>query len=274
MQKDRKRGERTLRPERRVSGFRREYVLQENRSAIPRKAAGDIQDNGILAFQVSGKNEGEYGKIVADTINISTNGTKLNLTLDNGALDNGETKTFTILDSSNITGSFAELSKNSRYEFIDNKDGTFDITSVASASNVAIDTGAVEHAEVANAWLDSDKNSITGQAKEIADHLNILSQNNPEKFVEALKALAPSITPITHSEMQSQNQQLFNLVSSRMTSSNIGLSGGDTFKNVGLWVQGLYNKTKYDVEDGFDYSSGNNPHFLTVEELKEMNDLL
>ena len=215
----------------------------------------DIQDNGILAFQVSGKNEGEYGKIVADTINISSNGTKLNLTLDNGALDNGETKTFTILDSSNITGSFAELSKNSRYEFIDNKDGTFDITSVASASNVAIDAGAVEHAGVANAWLDSDKNSITGQAKEIADHLNILSQNNPEKFVEALKALAPSITPITHSEMQSQNQQLFNLVSSRMTSSNIGLSGGDTFKNVGLWVQGLYNKTKYDVEDGFDGKS-------------------
>lgn len=215
----------------------------------------DIQDNGILAFQVSGKNEGEYGKIVADTINISSNGTKLNLTLDNGALNNGETKTFTILDSSNITGSFAELSKNSRYEFIDNKDGTFDITSVASASNVAIDAGAVEHAGVANAWLDSDKNSITGQAKEIADHLNILSQNNPEKFVEALKVLAPSITPITHSEMQSQNQQLFNLVSSRMTSSNIGLSGGDTFKNVGLWVQGLYNKTKYDVEDGFDGKS-------------------
>ena len=28
------------------------------------------------------------------------------------------------------------------------------------------------------------------------------------------------------------------------------------------------------VEDGFDYSSGNNPHFLTVEELKEMNELL
>ena len=25
------------------------------------------------------------------------------------------------------------------------------------------------------------------------------------------------------------------------------------------------------VEDGFDYNSGNNPHFLTVEELKEMN---
>lgn len=111
----------------------------------------DIQDNGILAFQVSGKNEGEYGKIVANSINISSNGTKLNLTLDNGVLANGKTKTFTILNSSNITGSFAELSKNSRYEFVDNKDGTFDITSVASASNVAIDAGAVEHAGVANA---------------------------------------------------------------------------------------------------------------------------
>ena len=25
------------------------------------------------------------------------------------------------------------------------------------------------------------------------------------------------------------------------------------------------------VADGFDYNSGNNPHFLTVEELREMN---
>ena len=25
------------------------------------------------------------------------------------------------------------------------------------------------------------------------------------------------------------------------------------------------------VPDGFDYNSGNNPHFLTIDELKEMN---
>lgn len=125
--------------------------LNTNKATIYNGSSLDIQDNGILAFQVSGKNEGEYGKIVANSINISSNGTKLNLTLDNGVLANGKTKTFTILNSSNITGSFAELSKNSRYEFVDNKDGTFDITSVASASNVAIDAGAVEHAGVANA---------------------------------------------------------------------------------------------------------------------------
>ena len=229
--------------------------LNTNKATIYNGSSLDIQDNGILAFQVSGKNEGEYGKIVANSINISSNGTKLNLTLDNGVLANGKTKTFTILNSSNITGSFAELSKNSRYEFVDNKDGTFDITSVASALNVAIDAGAVEHAGVANAWLDSDINSITGQAKEIVAHLNILSQNNPEKFVEALKALAPSVSPIIHSKTQSQNQQLFNLVSTRMDSGNIGLSGGDIFKNVGLWAQGLYNKTKYTIKDGFDGKS-------------------
>ena len=103
--------------------------------------------------------------------------------------------------------------------------------------------------------MDSDINSITGQAKEIVAHLNILSQNNPEKFVEVLKALAPSVSPIIHSKTQSQNQQLFNLVSTRMDSGNIGLSGGDIFKNVGLWAQGLYNKTKYTIKDGFDGKS-------------------
>lgn len=215
----------------------------------------DIQDNGTLSFQVSGKNDGEYGKVKANTISISNNGTKLNLTLDNGVLNKDETKTFTILDSSNITGSFAELSTNSRYEFVDNGDGTFDITGKATAADVANDMGAGEHSSVAGAWLDGNTALMNSKAMEVADRLNILSQNNPKEFVNALKALAPSVSPIAHSGTQTQNQQLFNVAGGRMDSSSMGMSGGDTFKKVGLWAQGLYNKTKYSVSDGFNGKS-------------------
>lgn len=44
-------------------------------------------------------------------------------------------------------------------------------------------------------------------------------------------------------------------------------------KNIDYTTNALGEHGHY-VDDGFDYSSGNNPHFLTVEELKEMNDLL
>jgi len=215
----------------------------------------DIKDNGTLAFQVSGKNDGEYGKVKADAINISKTGTKLNLTLDNGVLGRDETETFTILDSGNIKGSFAELSTNSRYEFVDNGDGTFDITGKATASDVAKDAGAGEHASVASAWLDGAEISENSQAGKVANILNNLSQTNSGEFVKALKALAPTASPIAHSGSQTQNQQLFNVVSGRMDSGSMGISGGDVFEKAGVWAQALYNKTKYDVSDGFDGKS-------------------
>lgn len=43
-------------------------------------------------------------------------------------------------------------------------------------------------------------------------------------------------------------------------------------RNVDYTANALGEKGKF-VADGFDYSSGNNPHFLTVEELREMNNL-
>lgn len=44
-----------------------------------------------------------------------------------------------------------------------------------------------------------------------------------------------------------------------------------TFTTAVDYTTNALGETGYYVADGFDYSSGNNPHFLTVEELKEMN---
>lgn len=43
-------------------------------------------------------------------------------------------------------------------------------------------------------------------------------------------------------------------------------------KTIDYTTNAIGEKGKF-VADGFDYSSGNNPHFLTVEELREMNNL-
>lgn len=43
-------------------------------------------------------------------------------------------------------------------------------------------------------------------------------------------------------------------------------------RHIDYTTNALGEKGKF-VADGFDYSSGNNPHFLTVEELREMNNL-
>lgn len=76
----------------------------------------DFKENSTLKFTIAGKEDGSYGKIKADTINVSNTGTKLDLTLNSSVLAKDEAKDFTILDGS-VTGDFAELSENSRYKF-------------------------------------------------------------------------------------------------------------------------------------------------------------
>ena len=60
-----------------------------------------VQDNGTVAFQVSGKDA--YGFVQADEYDVSTNGTNLTLTLDNGVLEKGETATFTVFKNQDGT---------------------------------------------------------------------------------------------------------------------------------------------------------------------------
>ena len=87
----------------------------------------DFKDNSTLKFTVAGKEDGSYGKIKADTINVSTTGTKLDLTLNSSVLSKDETKEFTILDGT-VTNDFAELSQNSRYKFEKVGNGVYKIT--------------------------------------------------------------------------------------------------------------------------------------------------
>ena len=116
-----------------------------------------FKDNSTLAFTVTDKDT--YGKIHANYVNISENGTNLNMTLNGAALAKGETTTLKLFngedsDEVEIEGKFANLSKNSRYEFVDNGDGTFKVTSVASAADTVADAGgSANNAGTAEAFL-------------------------------------------------------------------------------------------------------------------------
>lgn len=123
------------------------------------KADGEgviFADNSTLAFTVTDKDT--YGKIKANYIKISENGTNLNMTLNGAALAKGETTTLKLFNGADsaeaeVEGKFANLSQNSRYEFVDNGDGTFKVTSVASAADTVADAGgSANNAGTAEAW--------------------------------------------------------------------------------------------------------------------------
>ena len=215
-----------------------------------------VQDNGTVAFQVSGKDA--YGFVQADEYDVSTNGTNLTLTLDNGVLEKGETATFTVFknqDGTTADVNFANLSQNARYEFVKNEDGTYNITGLADAIDVVTETGADDNVQnVADAWLDQTVMPEGSKARAVQAHLNTLSQTDVAAFEQAVEALMPETAPMAHSMAQSLNNHLAGMVKDRfnVTANRRGMNSGDNGASSSLWAQGLYNKSKLDTDYGFD----------------------
>ena len=231
-----------------------------------------FKDNSTLAFTVTDKDT--YGKIYANYINISENGTNLNMTLNGAALAKGETTTLKLFngedsDEVEIEGKFANLSKNSRYEFADNGDGTFKVTSVASAADTVADAGgSANNAGTAEAW-DSVSASISSPvAASVTEKLAQLSNSTDaaeqKAYVDALTAVAPEVAPMVQKTQTETANQVFGTVGTRLTGGSIstggeGMASGDSiFKRGAMWVQGLFNKSKLDDTSkakGFDADS-------------------
>lgn len=85
----------------------------------------DFKDNSSLALRVAATDN--YGKINADKIGIG-NETTIKITLDNGVVGS-EGETFKFLNSGNIDGEFTnKIAENGRYDIVQNKDGSFNVT--------------------------------------------------------------------------------------------------------------------------------------------------
>lgn len=230
----------------------------------------DFKENSTLKFTVAGKEDGSYGKIKADTINVSNTGTKLDLTLNSSVLAKDEAKDFTILDGS-VTGDFAELSENSRYKFEKIGNGVYKITGTATASDTAIEAGGTaNNAGTATAWdsvsLDNPSGSVQGQVANVLAELSNKTNTASGKkaYVNALTAVAPEVAPMVQQTQSETANQVFGAVGTRLTGGSVstgaqGMSSGDNiFKRGAMWVQGMFNKSKLDDTSktkGFDADS-------------------
>lgn len=229
-------------------------------------------DNSTLAFTVTDKDT--YGKIKANYIKISENGTNLNMTLNGAALAKGETATFKLFNGADsaeaeVEGKFANLSQNSRYEFTDNGDGTFEVSSVGSATDTVADAGgSANNAGTAEAWDSVSASTSSPIAAAVAEKLAQLSNSSnaaeQKAYVDALTAVAPEVAPMVQKTQSETANQVFGAVSTRLTGGSVssasqGMSSGDSiFKRDAMWVQGLFNKSKLDDTSkakGFDADS-------------------
>lgn len=231
-----------------------------------------FKDNSTLAFTVTDKDT--YGKIHANYVNISENGTNLNMTLNGAALAKGETATFKLFNGADsaeaeVDGKFANLSQNSRYEFVDNGDGTFEVTSVGSATDAVVDAGgSANNAGTAEAWDSISASTSSPVAAAVTEKLAQLSNSTDaaeqKAYVDALTAVAPEVAPMVQKTQTETANQVFGAVSTRLTGGSIstggeGMASGDSiFKRGAMWVQGLFNKSKLDDTSkakGFDADS-------------------
>jgi outer membrane autotransporter protein len=214
-----------------------------------------VGDNSTVAFQVSGKESGDYGNVIASTYNISSTNTTLQLTLDNGVLAKDESEDFTIFTNMSVDN-FAELSENSRYTFVKKEGdaGVYTITGTATATDVVSEMAVSDNnVNTISAWIDSDSNYEEGSvAYAVMEKLNALSQNGTEVEIEkALTALAPETNGTVSTTAVNTFSTVANAVSSRMSggfnsssSTTKGMSSGDSKSGLAVWAQGLANHTK------------------------------
>ncbi|MBQ8677532.1 MAG: autotransporter domain-containing protein [Alphaproteobacteria bacterium] len=247
------------------------------------KADGEgviFKDNSTLKFTATSADT--HGQIKANYINISENGTTLNMNFNGAALAKGESITIQLFDQSkdeegvDIEGQFATLSNNARYEFVADTDdngkfnGKYIVTGIASASDVIDDnpsddnpkeknTGSLDNNQkTADAWDSLDTSKISNATTvAVAQKLAELSNNatTPEgkkAYIDALTALAPETAPAIQQVATETANQVFGAVGSRLSGGSVagsrqGISSGDANGyNGAVWAQMLYNKSKYD----------------------------
>lgn len=234
---------------------------------------GDVAawGNSTLAFNIDqtkdGDREQEGGKIAGDLKIHQNEGETLTikptiaLGVESGTYDyansvaNGETNDFEslTLNQDNMLYDVAFAGEEALHQLnIEKKDSS------AVAGEVAKAGGDANNASLLNAWVGGDARAFEAgsAAEDMAQHLNTLAQTNPKAAVEAAKALAPEANPVVTTQVTENARQIFNVAGSRLDGAAGGMSSGDSMlKKAGMWIQGLFNKSKLDKRDGFDVDS-------------------
>lgn len=147
---------------------------------------------------------------------------------------------------------------NGRFNVVLNNAGKFDIEYTKSAHDRVEEAGgSASEMAAADAWDGLDVLG-GGTMADIKNLLDDLSQYNAKGYVEALKTLAPTATPMVQQTSSETVNQVFGAVGSRLsggsTNSSQGMSSGDALEDASVWVQGLANHAKLNKtsqSDGF-----------------------
>ena len=129
------------------------------------------------------------------------------------------------------------------YDVTQNDTGAF-IVSEKAVADIAADTGLTTNsANAVNVLLKSEDDVLNTISLMAQQDLVAGKTGNAEK---ELAKLNPDDKPVAQSVASSVQNQVMSLAAGRMSGASVGRSGGDlTSADYGLWVQGLYNHSKY-----------------------------
>lgn len=146
-----------------------------------------------------------------------------------------------------------------------NKDGTIDTDkgltvskkdSSEVAAGVAANGANGNQAGTIAAFVDGL--SGNAQADNITNQISTLVQSGNVKGAARLaKEVAPVAAPVAQSQVTETTNQVFGAVATRLSGGSVssaaeGKSSGDSvFERAAMWVQGLFNKSKYDGSNDF-----------------------
>lgn len=146
-----------------------------------------------------------------------------------------------------------------------NEDGTIDTSkgltvskkdSSEVAAGVAANGANGNQAGTIAAFVDGL--SGNAQADNITNQISTLVQSGNVKGAARLaKEVAPVAAPVAQSQVTETTNQVFGAVATRLSGGSVssaaeGKSSGDSvFERAAMWVQGLFNKSKYDGSNDF-----------------------
>lgn len=217
--------------------------------------AGNVNINGTLNMGVASitKDSSVYSgaKLLAANTTLGQNA-KLHITFDrDDELQKGDSTDWLTMIDGNVSGNWAELLSNNRYQVIaqNSAQGLIKVKYVSEAETIAKNNGANSNEiAAANAWDYEDSSDPTS----VAGQLNDLSQHDAKGYVNTLKALVPVQAPLAKIHASHINQSIYSAAANHLQYGGAGLAAGDSFAYKSVWLQGLFNNTDYSIHSGFD----------------------
>ena len=190
----------------------------------------EVTLDGTLTAQIL--NQGSYGRVETGKITVGDNGL-LNLMFGSvGTYDFGVTvpEDKIVYNNAIYDATFGETGEITV--------ATKSVEEIAQGTNLSM--GAANAISIMANTKDDVLNTISLMAQQ---DLVAGKTGNAEK---ELAKLNPDDKPVAQSVASSVQNQVMSLAAGRMSGASVGRSGGDlTSADYGLWVQGLYNHSKY-----------------------------